>query len=79
MSFLQIYYHIVFSTKDRSPAVKSEKRRQVYNYMYVVLQNKQSHVYRIGSAFNGSMECFYVACRKQQFGFVHIVQALLQR
>lgn len=48
MSYLQTYYHIVFSTKRRTHVLKPEKRRELYNYLFGTLKKKKSHVYRIG-------------------------------
>lgn len=48
MSFTQIYYHIVFSTKGRVAVLNVDRRREVYNYMWGILRNNNCHVYRIG-------------------------------
>ena len=31
-TFTQIYYHIVFSTKDRMPALSADKRENLFRY-----------------------------------------------
>ena len=46
-TFTQIYYHIVFSTKNREPALKAEGRQELFRYIWGILKNKQCHLYRI--------------------------------
>ena len=46
----QIYYHIVFSTKDRVPALKMEGRENLFRYVWGIVKNRDGHLYRI----NGS-------------------------
>lgn len=48
MSYLQIYYHIVFSTKNRTKTLLEPKRKLLYNYLWGILKNKKCHLYRIG-------------------------------
>ena len=47
-TFTQIYYHVVFSTKDRVPALTSDKRENLFRYTWGILKNKDCHLYRIG-------------------------------
>ncbi|MBC8323184.1 MAG: IS200/IS605 family transposase [Candidatus Marinimicrobia bacterium] len=47
MSYTQIYYHIVFSTKNRTPCMTKQKREDLYKYIWGVLTNKNCHLYRI--------------------------------
>ena len=47
-TFTQIYYHIVFSTKDRVPALTTDKRENLFRYAWGILKNKDCHLYRIG-------------------------------
>ena len=47
MSYTQIYYHIVFSTKNRIPCMTKQKREDLYKYIWGVLTNKNCHLYRI--------------------------------
>ena len=49
-TYTQIYYHIVYSTKHRVPALVDEHRESLYRYLWGVLQNKNCHLYRIGGA-----------------------------
>ena len=46
-TYTQIYYHIVFSTKDRVPALIAGKREALFGYVWGILRNKGSHLYRI--------------------------------
>ena len=48
MSFNQIYYHIIFSTKDRKPTLPEEHLPELYRYIWGILKNKSCHLYRIG-------------------------------
>ena len=43
----QIYYHIVFSTKDRVPALVTDKRDGLFRYIWGILKNVDCHLYRI--------------------------------
>jgi putative transposase len=47
-TFTQIYYHIVFSTKERVPALTADKRENLFRYIWGILKNKNCHLYRIG-------------------------------
>ena len=46
-SFTQIYYHIVFSKKNREPVLKPEMREEMFRYIRGIIQNKGCHLYRI--------------------------------
>jgi REP element-mobilizing transposase RayT len=43
----QICYHIVFSTKERVPALKADRREDLFRYIWGILKNRESHLYRI--------------------------------
>jgi REP element-mobilizing transposase RayT len=43
----QIYYHIVFSTKDRVPVLKVDRREDLFRYFWGIAKNYESHLYRI--------------------------------
>ena len=43
----QICYHIVFSTKGREPVLKADRREELFRYMWGILKNRESHLYRI--------------------------------
>ena len=47
-TFTQIYYHVVFSMKDRVPALSADKRENLFRYAWGVLKNYNCHLYRIG-------------------------------
>ncbi len=42
-----ISYHIVFSTKKRTPALKRERREDLFRYLWGIIKNRRSHLYRI--------------------------------
>jgi REP element-mobilizing transposase RayT len=42
-----IAYHIVFSTKDREPVLKADRREDLFRYISGIVKNRQSHLYRI--------------------------------
>ncbi len=46
-TFTQIYYHVVFSTKDRVPVLAADKREKLFRYAWGILKNKDCHLYRI--------------------------------
>ena len=46
-TYTQILYHIVFSTKNRERTLSAEQRSELYKYIWGVVQNKDSHLYRI--------------------------------
>ena len=52
MSYTQIYYHIIFSTKNREPVLVPEARQAIYKYLWGILDAKQCHLYRMGGAFD---------------------------
>ena len=43
----QICYHIVFSTKDRVPVLKADRREDLFRYIWGIVKNRKSHLYRI--------------------------------
>jgi len=47
-TFTQIYYHLVFSTKNRDPVLLIDKRENLFRYTWGILTNKGCHLYRIG-------------------------------
>ena len=46
-SYTQILYHIVFSTKERIPCLIEQNRERLYNYIWGIIKNKKSLLYRI--------------------------------
>ena len=47
-TFTQIYYHLIYSTKHRTPALHADHREKLYAYIWGVLKGKDCHLYRIG-------------------------------
>ena len=47
-TYTQIYYHIVFSTKERTPALVKERRDGLFAYVWGIIRNQRAHLYRIG-------------------------------
>ncbi len=46
-TYTQLLYHIVFSTKNRERSLTSDKREDLYRYIWGLLKNKKCHLYRI--------------------------------
>ncbi|MDO5665818.1 MAG: IS200/IS605 family transposase [Bacteroidia bacterium] len=46
-NFRQIFYQIVFSTKDRTPAITEKYETDLYKYIWGVIKNKKCTLYRI--------------------------------
>jgi putative transposase len=46
-TYTQVYYHIVFSTQERAPVLKADHREALFKYVWGILKNKESHLYRI--------------------------------
>ena len=46
-TYTQIYYHIIFSTKSREPVLRAEGREKMFKYLWGIVKNKESHLYRI--------------------------------
>ena len=51
-TYTQLYYHIVFSTKERHPVLVADHREELLRYIWGIVTNKHSHLYRI----NGTTE-----------------------
>jgi REP element-mobilizing transposase RayT len=47
-TYTQIVYHIVFSTKNRQPAIKTDRRDDFYAYVWGIHKKLKCHLYRIG-------------------------------
>lgn len=47
-TYTQILYQIVFSTKNRNPALEAKNRDELYKYIAGILKNKNCHLYQIG-------------------------------
>lgn len=46
-TYTQIYYHIVFSTKNRAPVLDAARREDMFRYIWGIIKNKNCHVYRM--------------------------------
>ena len=46
-TYTQILYQIVFSTKDREKTLVKEGRERLFKFIWGIIKNKQSHLYRI--------------------------------
>ena len=47
-TYTQILFQIVFSTKNRERTLKTEKRVELYKYIWGIMKNKKCHLYQIG-------------------------------
>lgn len=46
-TYTQIIYHIVFSTKNRERCLTPDRREDLFRYIWGIINNNQSHLYRI--------------------------------
>jgi putative transposase len=46
-TYTQILYHIVFSTINREPCLLEQKRPDLYRYIWGIIKNNNTHLYRI--------------------------------
>jgi REP element-mobilizing transposase RayT len=58
MSYRQILYQIVFSTKYRQPTIADEHCNELYRYIWGVINNKDSKLFRI----NGIEDHIHILC-----------------
>jgi len=47
MSYTQIYYHIVFRTKNSEKSISQHNISELYRYIWGIIKNKKSQLYRI--------------------------------
>lgn len=47
-TYTQTYYHIVFSTKSRTPCIIKDRRDDPYRYIWGINKELKCHLYRIG-------------------------------
>jgi len=57
-TYRQIYYHIVFSTKDRQKTLVDSGREELFRYIWGIIKNKRGHLYRI----NGVEDHLHIFC-----------------
>ena len=48
-TYTQLLYHIVFSTKNRDGVLISKNRELLLKYIWGIVKNKKSHLYRINA------------------------------
>jgi hypothetical protein len=46
-TYTAIHYHIIFSTKDCTLALKRDRREDLFRYIWGIIKNRQCHLYRI--------------------------------
>ncbi len=55
-TYTQIYYHIVFSTKDRAPVLAENGRESLFKYIWGIIEKRKSRLYRL----NGTMDHLHI-------------------
>ena len=50
--YTQIYYHIVFSTKQRAPVLAQTGREDLFRYIWGIIRETKSRLYRINGTFD---------------------------
>ena len=48
-TFTQIYYHIVFSTRERECTLGESGHDDLYRYIWGIIKNRKGHLYRINA------------------------------
>jgi len=48
-TYTQIFYHLVYSTKGRVPALFEDRREKLFHYHWGILKNNQCVLYRINA------------------------------
>ena len=46
-TYTKLIYHIVYSTKNREKVLTQENKRELFKYIWGILENKKCHLYRI--------------------------------
>ncbi|MBN2209374.1 MAG: IS200/IS605 family transposase [Candidatus Coatesbacteria bacterium] len=46
-TYTQILYHIVFSTKNRTPSLQPDSRERLFRYIWGIIKKKNCHLHRI--------------------------------
>lgn len=57
-TFTKIYYHLVFSTKDRVKLIDDNIKTELYSYICGILKNEEGYVYSIG----GMSDHIHILC-----------------
>lgn len=48
-TFTQIFYHIVFGTKERRPLLREGRREELFRYIWGINQNMECHLHRVNA------------------------------
>jgi len=48
-TYTQIFFHIVFSTKNRENVLISNNRERLLKYIWGIIKNQKSHLYRVNA------------------------------
>jgi REP element-mobilizing transposase RayT len=56
MSYRQIYYHIVFGTKEHKPTLPDTYSEELYKFIWGIIQNKGCKLYQI----NGCVDHLHI-------------------
>jgi putative transposase len=46
-TYTKLIYHIVYSTKNREKVLIQEHKRELFKYIWGIIENKKCHLYRI--------------------------------
>ncbi len=57
-TYTQIYYHIIFSTREITPVLNVENHKELFGYIWGIIINKKCHLYRI----NGTLDHLHILC-----------------
>lgn len=57
-TYRQIYYQIIFGTKNRESSINEKNESELYKYIWGVLKNKKCNLYRI----NGMPDHIHILC-----------------
>ena len=57
-TYHQIFYQIVFATKNRQPTINPEYENELYKYIFGVINNKKCKLFRI----NGMADHIHIFC-----------------
>ncbi len=55
-TYTQIFYHIVFSTKGREPALVAKGREAMFRYIWGLIRSRDSRLYRV----NGTLDHVHI-------------------
>jgi len=57
-SYRQVYYHIIFSTKNRIHAINENDEAELYKYIWGIIKNRNCVLYRM----NGMPDHLHIFC-----------------